>query len=117
YRGRVCVPDVPELKKMILEEGHRSGLSIHPGVTKMYQDLKKLFWWPGMKKQIVEFVYACLVCQKSKIEHQKPTGLLQPLFVPEWKWDSIAMDFVGGLPRTARGNEVIWVIVDRLTKS
>ncbi|MCI29287.1 retrotransposon protein, partial [Trifolium medium] len=117
YRGRVCVPDVPELKKMILEEGHRSGLSIHPGVTKMYQDLRKLFWWPGMKKQIAEFVYTCLVCQKSKIEHQKPSGLLQPLFVPEWKWDIISMDFVGGLPRTAKGNEVIWVIVDRLTKS
>ncbi|MCI28100.1 polynucleotidyl transferase ribonuclease H fold, partial [Trifolium medium] len=58
YRGRVCVPDVPELKKMILEEGHRSELSIHPGVTKMYHDLKKMFWWPGMKKQIFEFVYA-----------------------------------------------------------
>ncbi|MCI21354.1 polynucleotidyl transferase ribonuclease H fold [Trifolium medium] len=94
YRGRVCVPDVPELKKMIMEEGHRSGLSIHPGVTKMYQDLKKLFWWPGMKRQISEFVYACLICQKSKIEYQKPSGLLQPLFVPEWKCDSIAMDFV-----------------------
>ncbi|WJX40137.1 hypothetical protein P8452_27643 [Trifolium repens] len=117
FRGRVCVPDVPELKKMIMEEGHRSGLSIHPGVTKMYQDLKKLFWWPGMKRQISEFVYACLVCQKSKIEHQKPSGMLQPLFIPEWKWDSIAMDFVGGLPRTTRGNEVIWVVVDRLTKS
>ncbi|WJX40142.1 hypothetical protein P8452_27648 [Trifolium repens] len=117
FRGRVCVPDVPELKKMIMEEGHKSGLSIHPGVTKMYQDLKKLFWWPGMKRQISEFVYACLVCQKSKIEHQKPSGMLQPLFIPEWKWDSIAMDFVGGLPRTTRGNEVIWVVVDRLTKS
>ncbi|KAK2389947.1 hypothetical protein P8452_27647 [Trifolium repens] len=94
FRGRVCVPDVPELKKMIMDEGHRSGLSIHPGVTKMYQDLKKLFWWPGMKRQISEFVYACLVFQKSKIEHQKPSGMLQPLFIPEWKWDSIAMDFV-----------------------
>ncbi|MCI10571.1 retrotransposon protein, partial [Trifolium medium] len=117
YRGRVCIPDVPELKKMILEEGNQSGLSIHPGVTKIYQDLKKLFWWPGMKKQISEFLYACLVCQKSNIEHQKPSGLLQPLFMPEWKWDSISMDFVGGLPRTTKGNEVIWVIVDRLTKS
>ncbi|MCI48720.1 retrotransposon protein, partial [Trifolium medium] len=83
----------------------------------MYQDLKKLFWWPDMKREISEFVYACLVCQKSKIEHQKPSGLLQPLFVPEWKWDSIAMDFVGGLHRTAKGNEMIWVIIDRLTKS
>jgi len=69
FRDRVCVPDVPELKKRILDEGHRSSLSIHLGVTKMYQDLKRLFWWPGMKKDIAEFVYACLVFQKSKIEH------------------------------------------------
>ncbi|GAU29258.1 hypothetical protein TSUD_392080 [Trifolium subterraneum] len=117
FRGRVCVPDVPELKKMIFDEGHKSGLSIHPGLVKMYQDLKNLFWWPRMKKEIAEYVYACLVCQKSKIEHQKPSSLLQPLFIPEWKWDSIAMDFVGGLPKTAKGNEVIWVVVDRLTKS
>ncbi|GAU37339.1 hypothetical protein TSUD_395200 [Trifolium subterraneum] len=117
FRGRVCVPDVPELKKMIFDEGHKSGLSIHPGLVKMYQDLKKLFWWPRMHKEIAEYVYACLVCQKSKIEHQKLSGLLQPLFIPEWKWDSIAMDFVGGLPKTAKGNEVIWVVVDRLTKS
>ncbi|GAU46655.1 hypothetical protein TSUD_281460 [Trifolium subterraneum] len=117
FRGRVCVPDVPELKKMIFDEGHKGGLSIHPGLVKMYQDLKKLFWWPRMKKEIAEYVYACLVCQKSKIEHQKPSGLLQLLFIPEWKWDNIAMDFVGGLPKTAKGNEVIWVVVDRLTKS
>ncbi|GAU51584.1 hypothetical protein TSUD_414280 [Trifolium subterraneum] len=117
FRGRVCVPDVPELKKMIFDEGHKSGLSIHPGLVKMYQDLKKLFWWPRMKKEIAEYVYACLVCQKSKIEHQKPSGLLQPLLIPEWKWDNIAMDFVGGLPKTAKGNEVIWVVVDRLNES
>jgi hypothetical protein len=81
----------------------------------MYQDLKKLFWWPKMKKEVAEFVYACLVCQKSKVEHQKPSGLLQPMFVPEWKWDSIAMDFVSGLPKTKKGNDSIWVIVTSLT--
>ena len=79
FRDRVCVPAIPELRRMILEEGHRSSLSIHPGATKMYQDLKKMFWWPGMKKEIAEFVYACLTCQKSKIEYQKPSGKLQPL--------------------------------------
>ncbi len=63
FRDRVCVPDVPELKKLILDEGRMSSFSIHPGATKMYQDLKKLFWWPGVKKDIAEFVYACLVCQ------------------------------------------------------
>ncbi|KAI5397057.1 hypothetical protein KIW84_063034 [Lathyrus oleraceus] len=117
FGNRVCIPDVTELKKSILEEGHRSGLSIHPGATKMYHDLKKLFWWPGMKREIASFVYSCLTCQKSKIEHQKPSGLMQPLAIPEWKWDSISMDFVSGLPRTSKNFEAIWVIVDRLMKS
>jgi len=62
-------------------------------------------------------VYVCLICQKSKVEHQKPAGLLTPLDVPEWKWDSICMDFVMSLPNTPRGNDAIWVIVDRLTNS
>lgn len=76
-----------------------------------------MFWWPGVKKEVNEFVLACLVCQKAKIEHQKPSGKLQPLEIPEWKWDSISMDFVVGLPRTPKGLDSIWVIVDRLTKS
>ena len=117
FRSRICVPDMTELKRSILEEGHRSGLSIHPGATKMYQDLKKIFWWPGMKRDVAEFVYSCLVCQKSKIEHQKPSGLMQPLSIPEWKWDSISMDFVTNLPRTVKGSDAIWVVVDRLSKS
>ncbi|XP_006598576.1 uncharacterized protein LOC114404475 [Glycine soja] len=79
---RICVPNVPKLRKMILEEGHRSNLSIHPGVTKMYQDLKMLFWWPKMKREVSEFVYACLVYQKAKIEHQRPSGKIQPLEIP-----------------------------------
>ena len=115
--GRICVPNVPEIKKVILEEGHRSSLSIHPGATKMYQDLKTMFWWPNMKQEVNEFVYKCLVCQKSKIEHQKPSGVLQPLEIPQWKWDSISMDFVVGLPKTPKNFDSIWVIVDRLTKS
>ena len=117
FRDRICVPDDVDLKRMILEESHRSNLSIHPGATKMYQDLKILFWWSGMKREVAQFVYACLTCQKSKVEHQKPAGLMQPLEIPEWKWDSISMDFVTGLPNTSRGCDAIWVIVDRLTKS
>ena len=64
FRNRMCIMDVPELKKSILEKGHKSGLSIHPGATKMYQNLKKLFLWPSMKKEVDEFVYTCLICQK-----------------------------------------------------
>jgi hypothetical protein len=117
FRGRICIPDNDEIKKLILEESHRSSLSIHPGATKMYHDLKKLFWWSGLKRDVAQFVYSCLTCQKSKIEHQKPAGLLTSLDVSEWKWDSISMDFVTSLPNTPKGNDVIWVIVDRLTKS
>ena len=62
-------------------------------------------------------VKRCLNCQQVKAEHQKPSGLLQPLDVPVWKWDSISMDFIDELPRSNIGNESIWVIVDRLTKS
>jgi hypothetical protein len=114
---RVCVPNNAELRKAILDEAHKSKLSIHLGTTKMYQDLKQRFWWSGMKKQVAEYVASCLTCQKAKIEHQKPAGFLQSLDVPQWKWDSISMDFVVALPKTQRKFDSVWVVVDRLTKS
>ncbi|GJR79173.1 putative reverse transcriptase domain-containing protein [Tanacetum coccineum] len=83
----------------------------------MYQDLKKLYWWPNMKAEIATYVSKCLTCAKVKAEHQKPSGLLQQPEIPEWKWEKITMDFVSGLPRTSSGYDSIWVIVDRLTKS
>ena len=83
----------------------------------MYKDLKIVYWWPGMKKSIARYVSQCDTCQRVKIEHQRPGGSLQPLEIPEWKWEHITMDFVTGLPRSPRGNDAIWVIVDRLTKS
>ena len=88
-----------ELKNEILHDAHNSRYSIHPGSTKMYQDLKKNFWWPNIKKKIAEWVSRCDTCQRVKAEHQRPSGLLQPLEIPEWKWEHIAMDFVVGLPR------------------
>lgn len=60
FRVRVCVSGVPKLKKSIIGKGHRSGMSIHHGATKMYQDMKKLIWWPDKKKEVVEFVYVGL---------------------------------------------------------
>lgn len=69
------------------------------------------------ERYCVQFVYACLTCKKSKIEHQKSSGLKQPLDISEWKWDSISMDFMSGFPNNPRGSDAIWVIVDRLTKS
>lgn len=114
---RVCMPNMSEFKRIILEEGHMSDLCTHPDATKMYQDLKIMFCCLGMKKNVAEFVYSCLVCQKSKNEHQKPSGLMQPLSIPKWKWDSISMDFVTIFPKTSKGSDKIWVVVDMLTKS
>ena len=117
FRSRLCVPDNAEIKRTILREAHCSPYSIHPGTTKMYKDLKAYYWWPGMKKDAVKFVEQCLTCQQVKAEHQRPAGTLQPLMVPQWKWENITMDFVVGLPRTREGHDAIWVVVDRLRKS
>ncbi|KAJ0017607.1 hypothetical protein Pint_10283 [Pistacia integerrima] len=115
--NRMCVPNQKELKREILEEAHSSAYALHPGSTKMYRTLREHYWWSGMKREIAEFVSRCLICQQVKAEHQRPEGPLQPLPIPEWKWEHITMDFVIGLPRTRNGHDNIWVIVDRLTKS
>jgi hypothetical protein len=116
YNGRLCVPSIEELKQLILKEAHDTPYSIHPGGTKMYQDLKEQFWWHGMKREIAFYVARCDICQRVKAEHQRPAGLLQPLKVPMWKWEEVGMDFITGLPRSNRGHDSIWVIVDHLTK-
>jgi hypothetical protein len=113
---RICVPDVKHIRELILREAHDSAYSIHPGSTKMYQDLKTRYWWHGMKRDVAEYVALCDTCQRVKAEHQRPAGLLQPLRIPEWKWEEIGMNFIVGLPHTQSGYDSIWVVVDRLTK-
>ncbi|GKB58383.1 putative reverse transcriptase domain-containing protein [Tanacetum coccineum] len=81
------------------------------GADKMYYDLRDRYWWPGMKKDIAEYVSKCLTCLKVKAEHQRPSGLLQQPEIPVWKWEGIAMDFVTKLPRTSSGLDTIWVII------
>jgi hypothetical protein len=109
-------PDDKEIKSLILQEAHNSTYSIHPRGNKMYQDLKLSYWWYGMKRDITDYIAVCDICQRVEVEHQRPTGLLQPLEVLEWKWVEMGMDFIVGLPRTQTGYNSIWVIVDRLTK-
>jgi transposase InsO family protein len=82
----------------------------------MYKDLKTQYWWYGMKRDVAKYVALCDTCQRVKAEHQRPAGLLQPLKIPEWKWEEIKMDFIVGLPCTQAGYDLIWVIVDLLTK-
>ncbi|GJZ39451.1 putative reverse transcriptase domain-containing protein [Tanacetum coccineum] len=91
FNGWSCLPCYSDLRTVIMHESHKSKYSIHPGSDKMYQDMKKLYWWPNMKADIATYVSKCLTCAKVKAEHQRPSRLL--------------------------GYDTIWVIVDRLTKS
>ncbi|XP_073289635.1 uncharacterized protein [Primulina huaijiensis] len=117
FRGRICIPVGDDIRKDVLIEDHSAPYSVHPGSTKMYQDLRRLYWWLGMKKYIMLCISECLICQQVKIEHQRPAATLLSLPIPQWKWEHITMDFVTGLQRTPKGYNSIWVIVDRLTKS
>ena len=85
YQGRLCVPYVDGLRNWILEEAHGSHYSIHSGSTNMYHDLRKVFWWEGLKKDIAEFVAKCQNFQQVKVEHQKTGGVLQEIKVRTWK--------------------------------
>ncbi|GJQ99517.1 putative nucleotidyltransferase, ribonuclease H [Tanacetum coccineum] len=88
-------PKRGDVRTLIMDKAHKSKYSVHPGADKMYYDLRDRYWWSGIKKDIAVY---------------------QPE-IPEWKWEEIAMDFVTKFPRTSSGHDIIWVIVDRLTKS
>ncbi|KAA3487584.1 integrase [Gossypium australe] len=113
----ICFPKNSELVQKIFNEAHNGTMSVHPGSNKMYHDLKKMYWWLGMKRDISEFVSKCLICQQVKAGHQVPSGLLQPVTIPEWKWERSTMDFVSGPPLSLKKKNSIWVIIDRLIKS
>ncbi|GJZ27687.1 putative reverse transcriptase domain-containing protein, partial [Tanacetum coccineum] len=115
--GRSWLPCYGDLRTVIMHESHKSKYSIHPGSNKMYQDMKKLYWWPNIKADIATYVSKCLTYARVKAKHQRPLGLLVQPEIPQWKWDNITMDFVTKLPKSSQGYDTIWVIVDRLTKS
>ncbi|GJZ95638.1 hypothetical protein Tco_0667972 [Tanacetum coccineum] len=116
-KNQSWLPLFDNLRDLIMHESYKSKYSIHPGSDKMYQDLKKLYWWPNMKAIIIEYVGKCLTCSRVKAECQKPSGLLIQPEIPTWKWEIIMINFVTKLPKTLNGHDTIWVIVDRLTKS
>ncbi|WMV25326.1 hypothetical protein MTR67_018711 [Solanum verrucosum] len=98
---------VDEFQERIMEETHSCRYSIHRGSTKMYHDLREVYWWSGMKKGIAEFVVKCPNCQQVKVEHQMPSTLAQNIELPEWKWEMINMDFITGLPRSRMQHDSI----------
>ncbi|GKE52247.1 putative reverse transcriptase domain-containing protein [Tanacetum coccineum] len=117
FMDRIWVPLIGDVRTMIMDKAYKSKYSVHPRADKMYYDLRDMYWWPGMKRDIATYVSKCLTCSKVKAGHQRPSGLLQQPKIPEWKWDKITMDFITKFPRSKSGHDTIWVIVDRLTKS
>jgi hypothetical protein len=117
FGDRLVFPKNPNLRKKILDEAHLSKFSMHPGSNKMYHDLRSLYWWTRMKREIAKYISECDTCQRVKASHLKVAGSLQPLPIPSWKWEDICMDFIVGLPSTSQHHDSIWVIVDRLTKT
>nr|GEU51741.1 putative reverse transcriptase domain-containing protein [Tanacetum cinerariifolium] len=110
--NRSWIPCFDDLRALIMHESHKSKYSIHPGSDKMYQYLKKLYWWPNMKAEVATYVSKCLTCTKVKIEYQKLSGLLVQPETPQWRWENITMDFVTKLPKTAVGRDTIWSYAD-----
>ena len=110
------VPQLTDLREEILKEFHYSRFTVHLGGTKMHRDLSCQYYWSGMKRHVGDFVHRCITCQQVKAKHQKPIRLLQPLEVVEWKWEHVTMYFVIHFPQTQRRHDVVWDIVDWLTK-
>jgi hypothetical protein len=114
--GLLVVPNDAALRKQVIAQHHGPPYSGHWGVRKTAESLLRFYWWPGLAKEVKQFVQVCDACQRNKSSTTKPSGLLQPLPIPEGKWESIGMDFIVGLPCTAKGFDSILVIIDRLSK-
>ena len=115
-QGCVIVPNDRELRSKLLREVHDAPTGGHLGMEKTLSRLGKLFWWPGIRREVQEYVGSCVACQANKASNQVKAGLLHPLPIPTQKWEQVSMDFVGPLPATAKGNDCIMVVVDKLTK-
>ena len=109
FKNRLYIPDSLELKSTILDEVHKKPYSGHPSCQKTITTLKKLFYLPNIKGKTTGYLARCQYCQQVKAEHQHLAGLLKSLPVPEWKWETISLDFIIGLPKTQKQNDSIMV--------
>jgi hypothetical protein len=117
YRHRVYVLNDHEFKRMILSDIHKVPYDRHPGNQKTIVTIKKQYFWPGVEKEVVDFIARCLECQKVKVEHRHIASFLQPLPIPKWKWEVVTMGFITKFPRTSKQHDSIMVVVEKLTKS
>jgi hypothetical protein len=113
--GLVVVPAGP-IREVILSQMHDAAWSGHVGFTKTLENVRRLFWWQSLRTDVRDYVANCDACQRNKASNQKPAGLLNPLSVPGWRWESVSMDHITKLPKTAKGYDSICVFVDRLSK-
>lgn len=113
---RIYVPNQQHLKNLIFEEYHKIPYAAHHGYQKMISAMRNEFFWPSMKKEVAKYLAKCLKCQQVKAKHQHPTGLLHPLPIPKWKWETISIDFITKLPRSRKHNDSIMVVVEKLRK-
>ena len=119
FKGHLVVPVTKtnlNYTPDVMKEAHDTPLSIHPGSTNMYQDIRQRYWWANMKQDIARYVFECDVCRRVKTKHQRPARTPQPISIPEWKWDKMEMDFVTGFPRSQKGHDAIFVVIDRFSK-
>ncbi|GJR59662.1 putative reverse transcriptase domain-containing protein [Tanacetum coccineum] len=116
YRTEDLGGIIKKLEELSMHESHKSKYSIHPGSDKMYQDLKKLYWWPNMKTEIATYVSKCLTCAKVKAEYQKLSSLLVQPVIRVWKWKNITMNFVTKLPKMSIGQDTIWYLKEVVSK-
>ena len=112
YKNRLYVPNIPVIKLLILNEVHESPYSRHQGYQKIITILTKEYFWPNMKNEVSEYIARCIEGQQVKVEHQHPVGLLQPLPIPNWKWEVISIDFITSLPKNQKQNDSIMVVVE-----
>jgi len=113
-QNRLCVPNC-SIREVLVREAHSAGVMGHFGIQRTYDTVSQHFYWPKMKKLIEKICATCLAClrAKSKVHNH---GLYTPLPVPTHPWVDISMDFVLGLPRSPKGNDSIFVVVDRFSK-
>jgi hypothetical protein len=117
HRNILYIPNRDDLKRFIMDELHKRPYTGHPGYQKMITTTRKQFYWPGLMKYIADYLAKCLECQQVKAECRHPAGLLHPLPILEWKWETISMDFITRLPKSTKQNDAIMVVVDKLSKS
>lgn len=115
YKSRIMVGTNGGIRLQILKTIHETAIVGHSGIHTSYLRAKGLFYWKGLKADIEAFIQSCGVCKMCKDESVATPGLLQPLPIPNGPWAHISMDFIEGLPKSTV-KEVIWVIIDRLTK-